>query len=244
MRKQNQKAKHCQSVKPVHTAEPGHTAEPDVAEQFMQFQRTGDLSIYERVWTEIHPLVRDFARRRLQKLGVRADDSWAQDDVVSQTNLKLLGLAAPDAGGRFDLSKTRHTGISALRGWLYAIVANEAVSWTRQYRSGRSVKILPEAALAMNTAAEEGDESILKSHPAKTARADLLPILEECIGMIPDPLEREVVTLKLNHEMSIAETATHLGISASKVRRRLQAAYAVLRPLLEARDVDLAWLAA
>jgi len=213
---------------------------------FLKFQKTGE--DFEGVWANLGPIVEQFAQQSLRKLGVYAAfsvDTWAADDVVSVTKVKLLSLAKPNAKGRFAPSKSQQQGLSGLRGWLSRIVRNEAVNWTRTYRHGRGVKITPESGFEWNDLPGQKDvTSILKRQEAKVQRADLLPILEECIDRLTDPLQRRVVRLKLNESMSERDTARTLGTNTSMVHRRLHEAYALLRPMLEERGVDLAWLAA
>ena len=217
-----------------------------VVETFLKFQKTGD--DFEGAWADLGPIVEQFAQQNLRKLGVYAAfsvDTWAVDDVVSVTKVKLLGLARPKAKGRFAPSKTRQRGLSGLRGWLSRIVRNEAVNWTRIYRDGRGVKITPESSFECNDLpGHEDGTSILKRQEAKVQRADLLPILEECIDKLTDPLQRTVIRLKLHESMSERDTARKLGTNTSLVHRRLHEAYALLRPMLEERGVDMGWLAA
>jgi RNA polymerase sigma factor (sigma-70 family) len=213
--------------------------------KLVAYQSTGEG--FDDVWAEIAPIVDDFARRSLRKLGVTAwngDDDWAVGDVVSQTAERLLGLAAPDAGGRFDPAKAQ-PGLSGLRGWLWRVVRNQSVEWSRMYRGGRGVKILVESGFDLNDP-PSGDEpsSLLDRQVAKLERPDLLPILESCIDQLPDALMRQVVRLKLHEEHSERQTASVLGVSVSRVHRRLQEAYALLRPMLEERGFDAGWMAA
>ena len=213
----------------------------DVAKKLVAFQNTG--RGFDGVWAEIGGEVREFAGRSLRKLGVKSrfgNDEWAVDDVVGQTVEKLLGLAATGAGGRFDPARAK----AGVRGWLCRIVRNEAVNWARKFRVARSVKIVTESSLDWNESADDGAESFLKQAVAKVERADLLPILEECIGLLADPEHRQLVNLKLFDGLSIRDTADKLALTPSMVQRRLKDAYDLLRPLLEARGVDESWLAA
>jgi RNA polymerase sigma factor (sigma-70 family) len=214
----------------------------DVAKKLVAFQKTG--RGFDSLWDEIGGDVREFARRSLRKLGVKAgfgDDEWAVDDVVGQTTHKLLALAAPRAGGRFKPAKAKNAGV---RGWLCRIVRNEAVNWTRKFRADRSVNIVSESSLDWNDSSGDGAESVLKQVMAKINRPDLLPIMEECIGLLPDPLHRQLVNLKLFDELPIRDTADKVGLSPATVQRRLKDAYDLLRPLLAARGIDESWLAA
>jgi RNA polymerase sigma factor (sigma-70 family) len=220
-------------------------ATTNLVERFLKFQTSGEG--FDGVWTELGPICKQFARQNLRKLGVCSKfgiDPWAVDDVVSQTLERLLGLARPKSKGRFKPSKAKERGLSGFRGWVSRIVRNEAINWTRIYRDGRSVKITPESGFTWNDLPdhEEGG-SILKRIEAKVQRPDLLPILEECIGMLPDPLQRKVIECKLYEELSERETARKLGTTTSMAHRRLQDAYALLRLMLTERGVDVAWLA-
>ena len=202
---------------------------------------------FDEVWAEIGTIVRDFARLSLRKLGVRrasGDDDWAVDDVVSQTVLRLMGLATPGAKGRFDPKKAQ-PGLSGVRAWLWRVVRNESVKWNRDFRGGRGVKIVPASGLDWNElpSGEEGS-SIVDRKVAKVERADLLPILEACIDQLPEPFLQQVARLKLQEECSERETARALGVSVSRVHRGLRKAYGYLRPMLEERGVDGSWLAA
>ena len=217
----------------------------NVVDSLVRFQESGQG--FEEVWAEIGPIVAEFARRCLRKLGVQrpdGNDDWAADDVVSQTAVRLMGLAAPNAGGRFNPAKAQ-PGLSGLRGWLWRVVESQSVEWTRLYRGGRGIKIQPVSALEWNDL-PSGDEggSIIDRKVAKVERADLFPILESCINQLPEPFMREVVRLKLHDEYSERETAKALKVSVSRVHRTLQDAYGYLRPMLEERGVDVSWLAA
>lgn len=218
----------------------------NLVERFLKFQTSGEG--FDGVWTELGPICEQFALQNLRKLGVCSKfgiDPWAVDDVVSQTLERLLGLARPKSKGCFKPSKAKERGLSGFRGWVSRIVRNEAINWTRIYREGRGVKITPESGFTWNDLPDhEEGSSILKRIEAKEQRADLLPILEECIGRLTDPLQREVIECKLYEELSERETAVRLRISTSMAHRRLQDAYALLRPMLAERGVDVAWLAA
>jgi len=122
----------------------------NVVDSLVRFQESGNG--FEEVWAEIGPIVGEFARRCLRKLGVQrpdGNDDWAVDDVVSQTAVRLMGLAAPNAGGRFNPAKAQ-PGLSGLRGWLWRVVESQSVEWHRLYRGGRGVKIQPVSALEWN----------------------------------------------------------------------------------------------
>lgn len=218
----------------------------EIIEKFVCFQQTG--TGFDVVWAAMQPVVEEFARRVLRKYGVKVwtgHGASAVDDVSSQTKLRLLELGQPGARGRFDPSRTKSAGLSGLQGWLWRVVERQAIDCTRAtYRCGDR-KLFLESDLEWNDQCTDGDrESILKQTPAKVERAALLPILEECINQLAEPLMRDAVLLKLHEGLSEAATAARLGVSDTTIHRRLQAAYAILRPLLESHGIDDRWLAA
>lgn len=226
------------------------TRQHPTVRKLLEFQQTG--SGFDGFWADVHDIVTDFARKSLRKTllkgGVRSafgDVEEASGDVVGETCATLRGLSKPGAKGRFDPTRCTQTGLSGLRGWLYRIVANEAVDWVRDNRGGRGVKITCESGLDWNELSSDDDSSaFLDRLVAKVVRADLRPVLEACIAELPDPLMRELVTLKLDEELSVRKSAVRLDLADAMVQRRLTTAYALLRPMLEARGVDAGWIAA
>jgi len=209
------------------------------------FQKTG--TGFDQVWAEIHGIVDEFARRALVRNGVRAkwgDDESAVDDVVHQTAERLMELAFPDAGGRFDPAKAQ-PGISGLRGWLWRVVERQAVDWIRLYRGGRGVTITLDGGVAWNALSDDGAlDSLIDRQVAKFRRPDLLPILVACIDELHDPFQRRILRLKLDEGLSLRDTAERLSVAVSRVQRQLVAAYGLLREGLERRGFDDGWLAA
>jgi len=218
----------------------------DIVEKFVRFQATG--AGFDIAWEGMAPIVEECARRALQKFGVKVwtgHGEWAVDDVGSQTKVRLLELGQPGARGRFDVAKTNAAGLSGLKGWLWRVVYRQAVDWVRDNCNVGERKLFLESDLEWNDPSGDGEtESVLKRLPARIERAALLPILEEVIGQLTDPLTREAVRLKLHEGLSEAATGTRLGVSDTTIHRRLHDAYNILRPLLEARGIDDIWLAA
>jgi RNA polymerase sigma factor (sigma-70 family) len=223
-------------------------ADDDTVAKFLIFQQTG--LGFDELWGDLQPIVAEFSRRTLRKLGVRVrTGDGAVGDVESQTVVRLLNLSAAGARGRFDPLKASRPGISGFRGWLWRVVANEAATWARNERGSRRIVITPESGLGApsewNEPATAGDgPSILKRQVAKLVRPDPLPILEECINQFEDPDHREVVRLQLDEGLSQRQMAERLKTSPTTVFHRLHAAYKHLRPLLEDRGIDESWLAA
>lgn len=240
---------------PQGSAVPGETQQHETVRKLVRFQDTGEG--FDGLWNDLAPIVEEFARRSLRtalfKGGAKSafrDVEEATGEVVNDTVLRLNRLADPGAGGRFDPSRAK-PGLSGLRGWLWQVVKSQAVNWVRDFRGGRSVKIWVESGLVGSSALGlnepvTGDEggAFLDRQVAKLEREDLLPVLEACIARLSDPLMREMVLLKLHEELSVRDTADELQVTESKVQRRLTAAYALLRPMLEARGMDASWLAA
>lgn len=218
--------------------------------KLVHFQNTG--RGFDCFWADVEGIVADFARSALLstllKGGVKsafADVDEGLGDVVNNTFLRLHGLGSPGAGGRFDPSRASQPGLSGLRGWLWTVVNSQAVNWVRDCRGGRGPKITCESGIDWNPLADDdGPSSLLDRQVAKLVRADLRPILEECIATLPDPLMRELASLKLDEELSVRSSARRLDLTDSKVQRSLTNAYALLRPLLEGRGIDASWLAA
>lgn len=218
----------------------------DTVAKLVDFQQTG--AGFDLLWADIHPIVAEFARRNLVKIGVRlrwGDADGPVGEVVNETCLTLQGLSAPGAGGRFRPEKMKRPGISGMRAWLWRVVRSRAVNWQRDSLGVRRLKNLPKACIPWNHLPqdEEGD-SIVKRIEAKFERPDLRPILQECINELPDFRMREMVWLKLDEELSVRATGRRLDVHDSSVQRCLSKAYELLRPLLEDRGVDVSWLAA
>lgn len=198
---------------------------------------------------DIGPFVRERATRELRKRLVHGpdggDDLAAIDDVTSEISLRMVRLegvdrriAAGHRGGRF-VPGRGVGGVEGLRRWLSRLTGNEVVTYCRQNRSaGRRVKIRSTTDLDLNPT--YGNGSPLDRMPAKFVRPDLLPILDECIAQLPDDL-RTLVRLKLDEGLSLRATAVRQGRSPTTVFRGLQEAFAILRPMLEARGIDESW---
>lgn len=217
----------------------------EIVAHFLRFQSTGQG--FDTAWEGVGPLVEQCARLALHKLRVKVWTGWgewAAADVSSMTKVRLYELGKPGATGHFDPRRTKASGVSGLKGWLYRVTFNQAVDWARDNCNVGDKKIFVASDLEWNEPSDEGVTGLVfEKLPAKMYRADLLPILEEAIGHLTDPLMRKAVILKLDG-LSEAVTGERLGVSDTTIHRRLHDAYAILKPLLEARGVDAGWLAA
>jgi len=219
----------------------------DLVARFVEFQRTGHG--FGDLWAGLEPLVTEFARRKLRKLGVwvRAGDG-AVGDVTGQTVERLMRLSADGARGRFDPLKASKPGLSGFRGWLYRVVANQAATWARNERGGRRIRIIPESALG--TGAEWNDmpgdsdrASVLKTAVAKVDVRDLelVDIMNECLAALPEERYRTVLRLHNWEGLSERTIARQLGTSVSDVHRTLVRARRLLEGSLRRRGIDESW---
>lgn len=225
-----------------------------VVDAFVRYQQTGhDFAL---AWGGLEPIVREFATRHLEKMGVTAyrrrtgrighedghgpfvaDDS-ATDDVVHDTALVLIQLADANAKGRFDRSKAK-PGISGLRGWLWRVVGSQSVNWVREHRGRRGVAIRNETSLEQLFSFDSAEPgSFFQRLAAKPERQALLPIIEACIVQLPDAFHRQILLRKLHEELSIRKTARAMSVPSSRVQRHLVQALASLKQLVEHHDID------
>jgi RNA polymerase sigma-70 factor (ECF subfamily) len=160
--------------------------------------------------------------RRLYRIArsVLRDDSEAED-VVQEAYLRAF---AHLEGFR---------GEARLSTWLTRITLNEALGRLRQRRP------LVDLA-AIDTINDQGDTRVIFLTPprqdgdpeAAAARAEVQRLLERAVDRLPDPF-RTVFVLRDIEEMSIAETASHLGLRPETVKTRLHRARRLLRQSLD-----------
>lgn len=120
-------------------------------------------------------------------------------------------------------------GKAAFATWLTRIAIHEALA--RKRRRGRLEEL---DALPMN-----GESMSIMKSPAPnpedaTATAQARDLLEEAIEKLPENY-RTVVVLREVEEMSVADTASSLGVTEAVVKTRLHRAHAMLRKELYSR---------
>jgi RNA polymerase sigma-70 factor, ECF subfamily len=159
--------------------------------------------------------------RRLYRVAraVLKDDTEAED-VVQETYLRAFS----------NLSKFR--GESSLTTWLTRIALNEALGRKRKRRATvtlESVERVQETSAqiiqfpAMNT----------ETDPERSAaQHEIRKLLEGAMDALPEPF-RVVFVMRDVEEMSIGETAFHLGIRPETVKTRLYRARRMLRQSLD-----------
>jgi len=181
--------------------------------RLVEHAKNGDHSAF-RVIMERH-------NRRLYRVarGVMKDDTEAED-VVQETYLRAFS----------NLSKFR--GESSLTTWLTRIALNEALGRKRKQRATVTLE-------SVETAQETSAQII--QFPAMNAETDpersaaqheIRRLLERAMDALPEAF-RLVFVMRDVEEMSIEETAAHLGIRPETVKTRLHRARRLLRQSLD-----------
>jgi len=210
----------------------------------MAFQRHG--TGFGAVWQEIRPEVEKTVRRELRNRLVwghkTAEDEAAVDDTLQQVVAKLLQLPGKP-NSWFDPNKGKGTGrVSALKGWLSRIAANETVEYCRFWRdAGRSVRSIPLSQLELNGPVDSRWAAKPDLAKLRIDEAALTEALNECIDSLENEVLRRMVRLRLRENLSERKLAARLGMNVTTVHRRLHDAYELLRPLLAQRGVDGDW---
>lgn len=145
-------------------------------------------------------------------------DDGEAEDVLQEAYLRAF-TALP-----------KFRGEASLATWLTRITLNEALGSVRRRRSGAGT-------LASMSGQEDDDMTLFSlvraaaDPEASAARADVRRRLEHAIDALPDAY-RLVFVLRDVQEMSIEETAGHLGIRPETVKTRLHRARRLLRKAL------------
>ncbi|HEX2135300.1 MAG TPA: RNA polymerase sigma factor [Microvirga sp.] len=159
--------------------------------------------------------------RRLYRVArsILGDDSEAEDAVQEAYVSAFAHL--PEFRGDARLST-----------WLTRIVINEALGRQRQRRPTIALtdvdKINDQGearVIVLPTARQDGDPE------AAAARAEVRRLLERAVDGLPEPF-RVVFVLRDLEEMSVEETASHLGLRPETVKTRLHRARRLLRQSL------------
>ncbi|WP_457092460.1 RNA polymerase sigma factor [Microvirga sp. P5_D2] len=124
-------------------------------------------------------------------------------------------------------------GEAKLSTWLTRITLNEALGRLRQRRP--SVDLA-----AIDSINDQGEARVIFLPSARqdgdpettVARAEIRRLLERAVDQLPDPF-RTVFMLRDIEEMSIEETASHLGLRPETVKTRLHRARRLLRQSLD-----------
>jgi RNA polymerase sigma-70 factor, ECF subfamily len=184
-----------------------------------------DRALVERAQNRDGAVVRLIMQRHNRRLfrvarGVLHDDAEAED-VVQETYVRAFT----------HLDGFR--GEAQLSTWLTRIALNEALSRLRRRRITVGLKDID----AIN---DQGEARVIylpsarqDSDPeAAAARAEVRRLLERAVDELPESF-RIVFVLRDIEEMSIEETASHLGLRPETVKTRLHRARRLLRQSLD-----------
>lgn len=125
-------------------------------------------------------------------------------------------------------------GKAAFSTWLTRIAIHEALA--RKRRRGRQEEL---DALPMNGESMSIMKSSDPTPEATTATTQARELLEQAIERLPETY-RTVVVMREVEDMSVAETASSLGVTEAVVKTRLHRAHAMLRKELYSRAKDRA----
>jgi len=180
----------------------------------------------------------------------RAGDREAFRAIMQRCNQRLFRIARAvmgDDGEAEDVLQEAYAkGFAAIAGfrgeagvatWLTRIVLNEAHGRLRARRPTVEVEAIETAqagaqVLAFPNMARSDDPE------ADAARAQIRRILEHAVDDLPEAF-RLVFILREVEELSVEETARHLGLKPETVKTRLHRARARLRAALDARLGDV-----
>ncbi len=174
---------------------------------------SGDQSAFRAIMEQNNQRLYRVAR------AVMKDDTEAED-VVQETYLRAF----------FNLSKFR--GESSLTTWLTRIALNEALG---RKRKQRAMVTLETVETAQQTSAQiiQFPAMNTETDPERSAaQSEIQRLLERAMDALPEPF-RVVFVMRDVEEMSIEETAFHLGIRPQTVKTRLHRARRLLRQSLD-----------
>ncbi len=170
------------------------------------------------------PLGFEWIMRRHNRRLYRLARASLGDETEAKDALQEAYVAAFRRLGQF-------RGEAALGTWLARIVLNECVS--RQRRALRRDKVVPMISMESHPEAMMQLADDTEPPESALARAQIKALLEAGINALPESL-RLVFVLRSVEELSVAETAEHLGISQENVRARHLRARGLLRQSLTA----------
>jgi RNA polymerase sigma-70 factor (ECF subfamily) len=128
-------------------------------------------------------------------------------------------------------------GEAGIATWLTRIVLNEAHGRLRRRRETVDLDVLEAAEPGAQLLAFPGTARS-EDPEADAARAQIRRILERAVDALPEPF-RLVFILREVEELSVEETAAHLGLKAETVKTRLHRARRRLREALDAQLADV-----
>ena len=127
-------------------------------------------------------------------------------------------------------------GEARLSTWLTRIVLNEALGRSRRRRDIVELSTLERMEGAQAQILMFAQSQALQDPETEAARAQLRRMVEQAVDDLPEAF-RSVFIMRELEEMSIEETALHLGIRPETVKTRLHRARRQLQKTLQARFV-------
>lgn len=174
----------------------------------MTAAQRGDAIAYERLLSELIPLLRSFVRARLR------EDSAAVEDVVQNVLLAV--------------HRARHTYRSERRfgPWIGAVARNAVIDHLRSRGRRRQRE------LSLDDAAEPA-----AAEAPPLADGELSPELRSALERLP-ATQREAVELIQIRGLSVAEAAVRAGVKPGALKVRAHRGYTALRQMLAAEDAE------
>jgi len=201
-------------MRAVHALDYAGLPEPEL----VAFARAGDREAFRAIMTRCNQRLFRIAR------AVVRDEAEAED-VLQEAYTRAFSAMAGFRG---------EAGVAT---WLTRIVLNEA--------HGRLRRRKPTVELDALEAAQESAQVLSFPGMAKSddpeadaARAQIRRVLERAVDDLPEPF-RLVFILREVEELSVDETARHLGLKAETVKTRLHRARRRLREALDAQLADV-----
>ena len=189
-------------------------AEPDLA----AFARAGDREAFRAIMQRCNQRLFRIAR------AVVRDDAEAED-VLQEAYTRAFAAIAGFRG---------EAGVAT---WLTRIVLNEAHGRLRVRRPTVELDEVETAQVSAQVLSFPGRNGA-EDPEADAARAQIRRMLEHAVDDLPEPF-RLVFILREVEELSVEETAAHLGIRPETVKTRLHRARRRLREALDARLADV-----
>jgi RNA polymerase sigma-70 factor (ECF subfamily) len=176
----------------------------------------------------------------------RAGDREAFRAIMQRCNQRLFRIARAvvrdDAEAEDVLQEAYARAFAAFSGfrgdagvatWLTRIVLNEAHGRLRKRRATVELDAVEAAQASAEVLAFPG-RGLSDDPEADAARAQIRRLLERAVDELPEPF-RLVFILREVEELSVEETATHLGLNPETVKTRLHRARRRLREALDAQ---------
>ncbi len=185
-------------------------------EDLVAFIRRGETAAFAAIMQRYN--------RRLYRVarGIVRDDAEAED-VLQEAYVRAFAALA------------EFRGDASLSTWLTRIVLNEALGRFRRRRPSEDLEALDRAVQSGDTRVIMFPGATVPTDPeSAAARAQIRRLLEAAIDELPDPF-RLVFVMRDIEEMSIDETAVHLGLRPETVKTRLHRARRMLREALDSK---------